>query len=88
MVYLRSRYGVRQQLRPFWTFTTEHGHARHTNRNREPIKTPYQNYTQISIYLVPSGTKLVQIQNIGTKNVTQARINTGFYLSSVFIVGI
>ncbi|MCH5346642.1 MAG: hypothetical protein J1E63_05995, partial [Muribaculaceae bacterium] len=29
---LASRYGVRRQLRPLWTFTTDTEHARHTTK--------------------------------------------------------
>ena len=29
---LANRYGVRRQLRPQWTFTTDVGHARHTEK--------------------------------------------------------
>ena len=29
---LASRYRVRRQLRPQWTFTTDVGHARHTEK--------------------------------------------------------
>ena len=31
-VNLASRYGVRRQLRPLWTFTTVRRHARHTKK--------------------------------------------------------
>ena len=31
-VNLGSRYGVRRQLRPLWTFTTDRQHARHTQK--------------------------------------------------------
>ena len=31
-VNLGSRYGVRRQLRPLWTFTTDWQHARHTQK--------------------------------------------------------
>ena len=31
-VNLGSRYGVRWQLRPLWTFTTDRRHARHTQK--------------------------------------------------------
>ena len=34
---LASRFGVRRQLRPTWTFTTDVWHARHTNIGSVPL---------------------------------------------------